>query len=85
MTATEAIIYCLGYVGEDEDGELRSRPVYDSTGDPHWISWNAKHGHLAEPPARRANHVASGRTPCTPRPSRSCGPTSTYKCGGDGS
>ncbi len=52
MTAIEAICYCLGYVGDDEDGEVRSRTVYDSTGEPHWIAWDKKKGHLATPEFR---------------------------------
>lgn len=50
MTAIEAMIYCLGDIPPDiEDGERRSRIVYDSNGDPHWFAWRMAHGGRASP------------------------------------
>jgi hypothetical protein len=39
MKASEAIIYCLGYHDDLEDGEIKSQVVYDRNGEQHWIAW----------------------------------------------
>lgn len=40
MTATEAIVYCLGYKCDVlEDGAYHSATAYDCDGNPHWIAW----------------------------------------------
>lgn len=50
MTAIEAIIYCLGYVGDiPDDGYFISQVVYDKHGDSHWISWECVEGAMASP------------------------------------
>lgn len=41
MTAIEAIRWCLGEISDvPEEGEKRSRTVYDRNGKPHWIAWD---------------------------------------------
>ena len=42
MNDIEAMIYCLGVVSDvSEEGEYRSRSVYDRNGEPHWFAWTA--------------------------------------------
>jgi hypothetical protein len=51
MTAVEALIYCLGFVGYDSptDGEYHSLTVHDRHGQPHWVAWRVTDGADAVP------------------------------------
>jgi hypothetical protein len=50
MDAIEAMIYCLGYVGDKpEDGEYASQKAFDKNGEAHWFAWRANNNKAAYP------------------------------------
>jgi len=63
MTATEAMIYCLGFVSDvPEDGEYRSQTVYDCNGEPHWFAWETDRPRMcSESPTPFSNSLSPYR------------------------